>query len=36
LGALNLPAVPINLTLEATMLPTPEKIMQRLQKLFAY
>jgi len=36
LGALNLPAVPINLTLEAAMLPTPEKVVQHLQKLFKY
>lgn len=36
LGALNLPAVPINLGLEAAMLPTPEKLVQRLEKLFAY
>lgn len=36
LGALNLPAVPINLALEAAMLPTPQKVIQRLQKLLAY
>jgi len=36
LGALNLPAVPINLKLESAMLPTPEKVSQRLQKLLAY
>lgn len=36
LGALNLPAVPINLGLEAAMLPTPEKLSQRLKKLLAY
>jgi 2-oxoisovalerate dehydrogenase E1 component len=36
LGALNLPAVPINLTLEAAMLPAPQKVIERLQKLFAY
>ena len=36
LGALNLPAVPINLILEAAMLPTAEKVRQRLQKLLDY
>ncbi|NCI47261.1 alpha-ketoacid dehydrogenase subunit alpha/beta [Sediminibacterium soli] len=36
LGARNLPAVPINLTLEAAMLPTPEKLTDRIQKLLAY
>jgi 2-oxoisovalerate dehydrogenase E1 component len=36
LGALNLPAVPINLTLEAAMLPGPEKVIQRLEKLLSY
>ena len=36
LGALNLPAVPINLILEAAMLPTAEKVTQRLQKLLNY
>jgi 2-oxoisovalerate dehydrogenase E1 component len=36
LGALDLPAVPINLALEAAMLPTAEKVTQRLQKLLAY
>jgi len=36
LGALNLPAVPINLLLEAAMLPTAEKVKQRLQKLLDY
>lgn len=35
-GALNLPAVPINLSLEATMLPTPQKVVRRLEKLFRY
>ncbi|MGN6618071.1 MAG: alpha-ketoacid dehydrogenase subunit alpha/beta [Ilyomonas sp.] len=33
LGALNLPAVPINLALEAAMLPNPEKVAERLEKL---
>ena len=36
LGALNLPAVPINLALEAAMLPTPEKVVKRLQHLLSY
>ena len=36
MGALNLPAVPINLTLEAAMLPTPAKLIDRLQQLFDY
>lgn len=33
MGALNTPAVPINLLLEAAMLPTAEKVAQRLQLL---
>jgi 2-oxoisovalerate dehydrogenase E1 component len=36
LGALNLPAVPMNMDLEKAMLPDVEKIMQRLNKLFAF
>lgn len=36
MGSLNLPAVPINTQLEAAMLPTPEKLVERLQKLLAY
>lgn len=36
LGALNLPAVPINLTLEAAMLPTAHKVAERLEKLLKY
>jgi 2-oxoisovalerate dehydrogenase E1 component len=36
LGALNLPAVPINLALEKAMLPNPEKLIARLQQLFHY
>ncbi|HRH50864.1 MAG TPA: thiamine pyrophosphate-dependent enzyme [Panacibacter sp.] len=35
LGALNLPAVPINLALEAAMLPTAEKVVQRLKTLLS-
>jgi len=36
MGALNLPAVPINLALEATMLPTAEKVATRIEKLIRY
>jgi 2-oxoisovalerate dehydrogenase E1 component len=36
LGALNLPAVPIQLGLEAAMLPTPAKLVDRIHKLLAY
>lgn len=36
LGAMNLPAVPINLSLEAAMLPMPEKVVNRLQQLLSY
>lgn len=36
MGALNLPAVPINLTLEAAMLPTANKVTERLEKLLKY
>lgn len=36
MGALNLPAVPINLELEAAMLPTPQKIIQKIEKLLSY
>ncbi|OIR12900.1 2-oxoisovalerate dehydrogenase subunit beta [mine drainage metagenome] len=35
-GALNLPAVPVNLALEAAMLPTVEKVKDRIAKLLAY
>lgn len=35
-GALNLPAVPVNSALEAAMLPTVEKIKERIAKLLAY
>lgn len=34
LGALNLPAVPMNMVLEAAMLPNAEKVKDRLWKLF--
>jgi 2-oxoisovalerate dehydrogenase E1 component len=36
LGARNLPAVPINMALEAAMLPTPAKLVERIHKLLAY
>jgi 2-oxoisovalerate dehydrogenase E1 component len=36
MGAKNLPAVPINTALEAAMLPTPAKLMERLRQLLAY
>ena len=36
LGALNLPAVPLNIHLENAMLPNPGKVLQRLQQLLAY
>ena len=36
LGALDLPAVPINIVLEKAMLPTVEKLNARIRKLLAY
>jgi len=36
MGALNLPAVPINLVLEAAMLPTADKLAERIEKLLRY
>ena len=36
LGALNLPAVPMNTGLEAAMLPNAEKLVYRLQQLLQY
>jgi 2-oxoisovalerate dehydrogenase E1 component len=36
IGALNLPAVPINMDLEAAMLPTVGKVKERITKLLAY
>ena len=35
-GALNLPAVPMNIHLEAAMLPTVDKVIQRIDKLLKY
>ena len=36
LGALNLPAVPLNMGLEAAMLPNPQKLIERLKGLFSF
>jgi 2-oxoisovalerate dehydrogenase E1 component len=36
LGALNLPAVPLNMGLEAAMLPNPQKLSERLKQLLSY
>jgi 2-oxoisovalerate dehydrogenase E1 component len=36
LGALDLPAVPMNLGLERAMLPSAEKLAERLDKLLSY
>jgi len=36
LGALDLPAVPLNMGLEAAMLPNAEKVRERIRKLLAY
>jgi 2-oxoisovalerate dehydrogenase E1 component len=36
MGALNLPAVPMNIGLEAAMLPTSEKLLDRLNELLKY
>ncbi len=36
MGSLDLPAVPIQVELEKTMLPTPEKVYQRLLQLLAF
>jgi 2-oxoisovalerate dehydrogenase E1 component len=36
LGAENLPAVPLNITLEKRMLPNPSKVGEALKQLLAY
>ncbi|RYZ19661.1 MAG: tungsten formylmethanofuran dehydrogenase [Chitinophagaceae bacterium] len=36
LGALNLPAVPLNMSLEAAMLPSAAKVAERLEQLLSY
>ena len=36
IGAENMPAIPLNSTLEATMLPNAEKVKTQLRKLLAY
>ena len=36
LGALNLPAVPLNIGLEQAMLPNPQKVADRLKQIFSF
>ena len=36
LGALNLPAVPLNVGLEAAMLPNADKVVEKMETLFRY
>jgi 2-oxoisovalerate dehydrogenase E1 component len=36
MGALNLPAVPMNTILEQAMLPNPDKLTERIKQLLAY
>jgi len=36
LGALDLPAVPLNIGLEKTMLPNAEKVTARIKKIFSF
>jgi 2-oxoisovalerate dehydrogenase E1 component len=36
MGALNVPAVPMNTILEQAMLPNPEKLTERIKQLLAY
>jgi 2-oxoisovalerate dehydrogenase E1 component len=36
LGSRNLPAIPLNSTLEATMLPNAEKVKDKLSELLAF
>lgn len=36
LGSLNVPAVPINVVLEQAMLPNPQKVAEKIQKLFEF
>lgn len=36
IGSLNVPAIPLNSTLEATMLPNAEKVAQKLQEILQY
>ena len=35
-GALNLPAVPLNIGLEKSMLPNAEKVTARIKKIFSF
>ena len=36
MGSENLPAIPLNSTLEATMLPNAEKVSEKIEKILAY
>jgi 2-oxoisovalerate dehydrogenase E1 component len=36
LGALNLPAVPLNMGLEAAMLPNPQKVIEKLKHIYSF
>jgi 2-oxoisovalerate dehydrogenase E1 component len=36
MGALDLPAVPMNMGLERAMLPNPEKVAERIKSLLSY
>jgi 2-oxoisovalerate dehydrogenase E1 component len=36
LGALNLPAVPLNMGLEAAMLPNPQKVIEKIKQIFSF
>ena len=36
MGSLNLPAVPINIELEKQMLPTPEKVAQKIEEILSF
>ena len=36
IGALNLPAVPLNMALESAMLPNVEKVQEKIEKLLKY
>ncbi len=36
MGSLNLPAVPMNVGLEQAMLPNPDKVVEKLKRLFSY
>jgi 2-oxoisovalerate dehydrogenase E1 component len=36
IGSQNMPAIPLNSTLEATMIPSAEKVLEKMEALFAY